>query len=1709
MSIDYNALDKVIGGGNTEDPLLGATEIDPQSGLTLSEEGAKSLQSHLAYGNPINIYPGPVDKATLRILGEDGYYPQHGDEYTRYQLARKQSSFGQLTNAMNQAIVGEIIGGTIEGIGYMLDGQQYANLIKGEEEEFGNTLSDVGKSLKAWTREVGPVNVSPGAKEYDPGNWSWWMSNFPSVASTLSLMIPSAGVVRGVGALAKLAGVAKGMGRTGKWMATGISQAVVSRHMENLMEASQVYKEEFDRAKTMNMSEDEAKKFASVAASNTYAKQWWMLAQDIPQYLLLNRLGGMGKQATSMKVAKAMGIDPGKTIATKTATILRDMVGEGGEEMFQYLVNEQSSLLAQRTIDPNVQTSMSKVWQDKYDSGEMWTAATFGALGAGVMQAGFAGFNAKAIQASNKARIAELQGRGQVFKQAYEEYQNAVNSGDPIRTRQALANLEVSLAINAEAAGNEGDLISSLDKMTSDPNDEIFERYGIDPQQGTVLKDNPQIAENIKATVRRVKELKRSFERENNLNKNIKGEQKKQEFAHLMTWNQLMLEKTKAERETLEQEMNDMSASAEKLNALTPQGKLIKELEGQILAIKNSESEIGSEDPYKKPGVIDVLEHRLKTQGNNMEELEKALFEYNIELQKRDLVKTQAELKQAQEEYTEELQTQDKEIAVTDDELVPLMSHKLRIKWVDAAINDLNKRMENYRAGTPLRDETAPVEDKKEDAEEEKYDPEVDVHVNDVVSYIDDKGNVQKGRVLEVDIATVDSEGTPIGTEGDNAGNVYRIQPLDKDGKPDGSPVVKSGLDVALDKEARVTEDTSTTIDTVDEDTQIEIGIAGLKDNKSNQGTLTPVLNLSYSQFEEGNFVIRNKKLGTVLSDPNTSYDGSESELSTDLTNPYLKTIRARAKSRIKLLEESGENKKELGAQRRMLTLVNKLIKGYYLTKKEVDDFITASKKTPIGNALDQMPISVGVTIEGVEYKDGLFMHSANFEYIKIPTKILRKMQKDPEAKKIYIAKKMQEARSLRNAILRYTLTGTTLYGQGLKVGRGSPNTLPKTLSINERKRNIATALGVKPDDIKFAVAKAQAANPYYSTMWSGENTRIPGVRFGSEGNMFVITNQTVNGKNYALKINMSKIHREHADILLDAFRLVGIVENEKKGKAWRKYKTDGKVNKNAKYSFKWAKQYDKVSGILPAETIDLLVAHGKELTDPNSASFKTRLRNEKHRAALLQKTLYLETTKSKAVLYYGYNSETEAPFEINLLESKSINEHRIPFIEWASTNKNYASHISKRSLGLEINGGMLEKRPFVIGAVNKLERKAGDGYNAFLINNMMTTTDVERREDNGLIFGNPILNLNAVDAKGQLNLTTKTPEVTETEVIKKEQPKPKAEPAKSEPQKQEEKKPKVETTEELDKQVKKLESELEGWLAMTSDPAEKKKLKSKYKYRIDKLKILHAAAKEEKAEEKKGKDPLADIDSKHKIAMEATEEEPAKKINLEKELAWVTNKVNLKDVEVVSRLLKIAGTGRRAYALYGHDSTLLYEGAAEGALYHEAWHRVSLGYLTKAEREALYRTARQVYKMEDSTDRQIEERLAEEFREFVLFQDRKDKPTQHTGIRRVFQRIYDWIKSVFAGPSRLRENDVDRMFQQIYAGKYSESTVLEANIDNITPGEYAMAVGRHKLETITSSKHRNDVVKMLADKTLQLNEIEDLNSLRGKDRIKAEPFFE
>jgi len=463
------------------------------------------------------------------IMGTD-FRPDRPDFQEMYKIAQKnheislakqkaeeQGLAGEIGGAITQAAA-EIVGGTIEGIGYLLDFQSMTDGTFGE----GNWFSNVGTAIKDWTREVTPIHVDPETEgKFAPWSTEWWFSNTPSVASAVSIMIPVAGWARGVGMAGKLgAAAAKGVralnytaraGKAAKGLGglnniddavragmayrnkfskiydqatrsralNAVHQGIVSRHIESNMEASGVYKEEYDKVLAETGDELKAKLAASEAAAFSYRGNSIMLLQDIPQYFLLGR----GMKATKAFNGRAQMLAAGES-GTKGAMqsagrYIADMASEFGEEAYQFVIGEEAmhfgDVMAGIAEDSNFTSRFGEYVSD----GEFWTSGFFGAIGAGVMQGTKPVFDKIRGKTTEDSRIKELEERGAKFAYHNKKLRAAAESGLPDVYEQAMLDASTDMAVTAAREENLGHYIKQLEGLkTADA--ETREKMGVD-----------------------------------------------------------------------------------------------------------------------------------------------------------------------------------------------------------------------------------------------------------------------------------------------------------------------------------------------------------------------------------------------------------------------------------------------------------------------------------------------------------------------------------------------------------------------------------------------------------------------------------------------------------------------------------------------------------------------------------------------------------------------------------------------------------------------------------------------------------------------------------------------------------------------------------------------------------------------------------------------------------------------------------------------------------------------------------------------------------------------------------------------------------------------------------------------------------------------------------------------------------------------------
>jgi hypothetical protein len=328
------------------------------------------------------------------------------DQNIEAQLAQTQDGWDLLGAAAARSAT-EIGLGTLEGFSYLADWEQMSDYLKGDEQEFTNWFADAMKQGKEAVRAGTPIYQTETAQEgFAPFDSTWWASNADSIVSTVSMMIPAWGAVRGLSlagkglrglaglnAATKAAKAAKGVkkgsqiiGGVNKALgsnklqniASGTSQAVVSRYMENTMEAAETYESTFQEAMAQGMSEEEAKLKGGDAARTSWSANWVNLAFDVAQYMTLTK---------GPSIANVANKEFRKGLLKKAGDYIGGMASEAAEEGIQFVTAQEaqrSAMTDKPFLDlKNIGTRMGDYLSDP----EMQSAMFLGAFGGGLFQA--------------------------------------------------------------------------------------------------------------------------------------------------------------------------------------------------------------------------------------------------------------------------------------------------------------------------------------------------------------------------------------------------------------------------------------------------------------------------------------------------------------------------------------------------------------------------------------------------------------------------------------------------------------------------------------------------------------------------------------------------------------------------------------------------------------------------------------------------------------------------------------------------------------------------------------------------------------------------------------------------------------------------------------------------------------------------------------------------------------------------------------------------------------------------------------------------------------------------------------------------------------------------------------------------------------------------------------------------------------------------
>jgi predicted NAD-dependent protein-ADP-ribosyltransferase YbiA (DUF1768 family) len=190
-------------------------------------------------------------------------------------------------------------------------------------------------------------------------------------------------------------------------------------------------------------------------------------------------------------------------------------------------------------------------------------------------------------------------------------------------------------------------------------------------------------------------------------------------------------------------------------------------------------------------------------------------------------------------------------------------------------------------------------------------------------------------------------------------------------------------------------------------------------------------------------------------------------------------------------------------------------------------------------------------------------------------------------------------------------------------------------------------------------------------------------------------------------------------------------------------------------------------------------------------------------------------------------------------------------------------------------------------------------------------------------------------------------------------------------------------------------------------------------------------------------------LDANFRIAYKEATTYPTENFNKLEE--WLKAKFPGIPVYRVKNIIQ-ATNGRQAWGMLHKGAIYLYENAEIGTAYHEVFEAVWAMMTTPAERIAIAKDFRRregsyvdrftgevvVYK--DATDDQMREELAEEFREYVMYnKNPKQAPAPKTPsfLRKIFDEIINFFKSFFTGENYAQ--NTKELFDRIGNGYYAK----------------------------------------------------------------------
>jgi hypothetical protein len=387
--------------------------------------------------------------------------------------ARNQSGGEQFVRFLGQAVIGEIIGGAIMGVGSIFElPAAIATEITGGSADFNNAMIRFGNDIIESTKEHLPIYRQRPGKAWDMSDSGWWFENGVSIASSIGMMIPGMAAVKAVSMIGKL-GSAFRLTKGAQQIASVLGNAAVMRNAENMREGFAVVNEtklaamqkfdsdvdfdewlltpagqEYLRDQTDTFGghvgkESAAEWIAAKAGWRAYAINSANIVFDVVQSAALFKSNWLTRTNATKSVAvqKAMGQAAATTAAVgekaavasvgiggrvaANARVIASILGEGVEESVNFFGEQEGARYGHELLElgkgDSILAGVSRKAGEYTRNPHMWEQFFWGAVGGGVFEGAAGLVNAltadKDGKRTDEIKVAEIEMRNKALKQ--------------------------------------------------------------------------------------------------------------------------------------------------------------------------------------------------------------------------------------------------------------------------------------------------------------------------------------------------------------------------------------------------------------------------------------------------------------------------------------------------------------------------------------------------------------------------------------------------------------------------------------------------------------------------------------------------------------------------------------------------------------------------------------------------------------------------------------------------------------------------------------------------------------------------------------------------------------------------------------------------------------------------------------------------------------------------------------------------------------------------------------------------------------------------------------------------------------------------------------------------------------------------------------------------------------------------------------------